>query len=155
DLLIKQPEMIDEPIVQGAFAVGRMARGERLALAARAAGGPQPSTGDLWGEGSLLLQGRASAHETVVFPGALGGAHTELFGDVRGGLTEVVVGAQALLRTPRGEFGMYAGADYRVPVASRPGELDPSVRLSLAVGTVYAVVPDWTLWVEAAAIDRG
>lgn len=153
-LLPKQPTGGDELALQGAQITGRAAFGADWAAALQVGGGPQLGGDALWGETALLAQARKRVHETMSFQGVLGASGLYLTGDDAGWIAEAVAGADVLLRVPNGFFGMYAGADYRVPVASADA-LDAPVRLGLSVGAVYAVVPTWDLYVEASVTDRG
>lgn len=166
-LLVKQPDTADELVPQNGSLAGRVALGDGQALTLRLAGGPLLGDLGLWEGGELLLQAKRTAHSTLVFQGALGGAFTHLdFAEDTEQpfwLGEVVVDAETILRTPVRAFSLWLGVDLRFPVLHNPdnhdpdpsGFLAPTTRLNVYVGTAYSYVEDWDLYLRVAVLDRG
>lgn len=156
ELLAKQPSTTDEPIFQaGALAV-RAALWPKMALYTTFAGGPLLDDAGLWGAAELGWQAKTMPDSTLVFEGTVGGAMTGLADDAeeRPWFAEVVVRGDTILRTPQGWFAMWVGAEMRFPVA-HDDVIDPQTRLNFSIGTVYAFVPRWDLFVEYTVVDRG
>lgn len=162
DVLPKQASDTDELIVQGADVGARV--GFKKKYAAYAAGGGGPLTDELgWHVGGGAgVQRRSIVHDTLSFQLALGGSTTQLRLDDDAGarpwLAEVTAGAQTLFRGDD-MFGIWLGASFSFPVA-HGGELmgaafDPTTRVDLSIGAVYAVVDDWDVYAEVSVIDRG
>jgi hypothetical protein len=59
-----------------------------------------------------------------------------------------------MIHSPNGWVGMWFGAGLNVPLFHSAG-IDPGTRLDLTLGTVYAVVKNWDVYVEAGILDRG
>lgn len=160
DLLAKQPSYLDEPILTAASGGLRMALGETWALWAQGGGGPLMNDVGAWGSASAGIQKRKSIDETVRFQGSLGSSNTRLFmGDASGRpwFSEVAAHGEAVLRSPRGEFAGWLGADYRVPIYHDDGNLDidPQVRLNFQVGMMLGYIDNWDLFTAFTFVDRG
>jgi len=164
DLLIKQPSYLDEPVSQGGGLVARVGVRHHMAAALVLTGGPLTGDKGLWGGVDLVLQMKKVVHETLVFQGSFGGAYTHLAldGTKDAWFVEGLIGGDTMLKTPRGEFGVFVGANLRQPIVASPdkndGEafyLDPQTRLNFSTGMVYAVVKNWDLMVAYSVVDRG
>jgi hypothetical protein len=167
DLLIKQPSYMEEWVPQAGSLTALIALGERQALALNGGIGPLLEDKGRWESATLSLHAKRVVHETLVFKGALGGNFTHL------GLaanpqqafwfSEIVVGLEAILRSPIPMFAGWVGADLHIPVAKNPdgedpdpaGYLDPQIRLNFVLAAAYSFVRDWDLVVRFAVIDRG
>lgn len=161
-LLPKQPSMYDEPVFQGAALTFRAKMSRRLALVLRGGGGPMTGEQGFYGTGDLVLQGKRSIHETVLFTGNLGGSMTGLrfLEPSEGGawFSEVIVGGDLTIRSPGSEFALWVGIEMRVPVvddADMAYEIDPQTRLGFHTGTLYGFVRNWDIYVDYSVIDRG
>lgn len=167
DLLIKQPSYMDEWVPQAGSLTALIALGEQQALGINGGIGPLLEDKGRWESATLSLHAKRVVHETLVFKGALGGNFTHL------GLaanpqqafwfSEIVVGLEAILRSPIPMFAGWVGADLHIPVAKNPdgedpdpaGYLDPQIRLNFVLAAAYSFVRDWDLVVRFAFIDRG
>lgn len=158
DLLAKQPSYTDELVVQGATFGVKVAVSRRWALATQLAGGPTLGDSGYWGGGGTAMIYRAHPDETLSFQASAGASATALRLDDNAvddpWLTELSAGGMIMIHSPNGWFGMWLGAALDVPVVHSDG-LEPATRLDLTIGTVYAVVKDWDIYVEAGIFDRG
>lgn len=156
DALAKQPAYSDSSPFQGVSAGLKIAMTRKWALAAGFAGGPTLGDDGLWGNGATQMVYRSHPDETLSFQVAAGAQATAVAPE-RGAnqwLTEATAGGNVMLHTPNGWFGAWLGAGLAVPVVSTRG-LEPNTRLDVSIGTVYAVVPQWDVYAEAAIVDRG
>jgi hypothetical protein len=157
DILAKQPSYADELVVQGATFGVKVAVTRKWALASQLAGGPTLTDGGFWGGGGTALVYRSHPHETLSFQVTAGASATALRLDeveTDPWLAEASAGGTIMIHSPNGWFGMWMGAGLNVPVVHSEG-FEPATRLDLTVGTVYAVVKDWDIYVEAGIYDRG
>ena len=157
DVLAKQPSYTDELVVQGATFGVKVAVSRKWALSTQLTGGPTLDDSGYWGGGGTAMIYRAHPDETLSFQVSAGASATALSLDDTGEdpwLTEVSTGGMIMIHSPNGWFGMWLGAGLNVPVVHSDG-LDPATRLDLTIGTVYAVVDDWDIYVEAGISDRG
>lgn len=157
DLLAKQPSYADEAVVQSATFGVKVAVTRKWALSTSLAGGPTLDDTGFWGGGGTTMIYRAHPDETLSFQVSLGASATALRLDHAAEnpwLTEAAAGGMIMIHSPNGWFGMWLGAGLNVPVV-HSDTLDPATRLDLTVGTVYAVVKDWDIYIEAGIFDRG
>ena len=159
DLLAKQPSYSDELVVQGATFGVKVAVTRKWALSTSLAGGPTLDSSGFWGSGGTAMIYRAHPDETLSFQASLGASATALRLDDAAAvenpwLTEANAGGMIMIHSPNGWFGMWLGAGLSVPIVHSDA-LDPATRLDLTVGTVYAVVKDWDIYIEAGIFDRG
>lgn len=157
DLLAKQPSYTDELVVQGATFGVKVAVSRKWALATSVAGGPTLDDSGFWGSGGTALVYRSHPDETLSFQVSAGASATALSLDGDGDdpwLTEASAGGMIMIHSPNGWFGMWLGGGLNVPVVHADA-IEPATRLDLTVGTVYAVVPDWDIYLEAGIFDRG
>jgi hypothetical protein len=157
DVLAKQPSYTDELVVQGATFGVKVAVTRRWALSTSLAAGPTLDDSGYWGGGGTAMIYRAHPDETLSFQVAAGASATALRLDDGGEdpwLTELSGSGMIMIHSPNGWFGMWLGAGLNVPVV-HSDQLDPATRLDLTIGTVYAVVKDWDIYIEAGIFDRG
>ncbi len=157
DLLAKQPSYTNELVIQGATFGVKVAVSRKWALSTSLAGGPTLGRTGYWGGGGTAMIYRAHPDETLSFQASLGASATALRLDAvaeNPWLTEASAGGMIMIHSPNGWFGMWLGAGLNVPVVHSDA-LDPATRLDLTVGTVYAVVKDWDIYIEAGIFDRG
>jgi hypothetical protein len=163
DFLPKQPAYSDEKVWQSASA------GVRAALAPNVALGISSSVGHLldhqgaWLRDAAMLEWKHTLNEFVAFDVQGGGDVIELGEQGAPGahLVEAVVQASSFFREPTGHWGAWLGTSYSVPVEHAGTDpttgmtIDPKPCLGLHVGTVWAVTPEWDLFVDGAVIARG
>ena len=157
DVLAKQPSYADELVVQGATFGVKVAVSRKWALSTQLAGGPTLGDSGYWGGGGTTMIYRAHPDETLSFQVQAGASATALRLDEAAEdpwITELSAGGMIMIHSPNGWFGMWMGAGLNVPIVHSDG-LDPATRLDLTIGTVYAVVKDWDIYVEAGIFDRG
>lgn len=159
DLLAKQPSYTDELVVQGLTFGVKVAVSRKWALSTSLAGGPTLDDSGFWGSGGTAMIYRAHPDETLSFQASLGASATALRLDDEAAvdnpwLTEANAGGMIMIHSPNGWFGMWMGAGLSVPIVHSDA-LEPATRLDLTVGTVYAVVKDWDIYIEAGIFDRG
>jgi hypothetical protein len=160
--LPKQPAYTDEKDWQSA------AVGTRIALAPHLAFGVSGSVGRLIDHDGQWLRQNASVewkhplNEFVAFDVQGGADAIELAAPSAQGahLTEVGVAASTFFSVER-VWGAWIGTAYAVPIEhggidpTTAMAIDPRPRLDLHVGTVWAVVPEWDLFIDAAIVTRG
>ncbi len=157
DILAKQPSYTDELVVQGATFGVKVAVSRKWALSTQLGGGPTLADSGFWGGGGTALIYRAHPDETLSFQVSAGASATALrLDDVDENpwLTEASAGGTIMIHSPNGWFGMWLGAGLNVPVV-HSDLIDPGTRLDLTLGTVYAVVKNWDIYIEAGIFDRG
>lgn len=157
DILAKQPSYADELVVQGATFGVKVAVSRKWALATQLTGGPTLDSSGFWGGGGTALVYRNHPDETLSFQVSGGASATALRLDdveMNPWLTELSAGGTIMIHSPNGWFGMWLGGALNVPVVHSDG-IDPGARLDLTIGTVYAVVKEWDVYIEAGIFDRG
>lgn len=156
DLLAKQPAYSDASPLQRATAGLKIAVTPMWALAAASSGGPTLGDDGLWGSAATAMVFRAHPDQTLSFQVSGGADATALRFDATPDqwLAEATLGGQVMFHTPNGWWGTWMGANLAVPVASSSG-IEPNTRLDVTVGSVYAVVKDWDIYVEGSIVDRG
>lgn len=157
DILAKQPSYADELVFQGATFGVKVAVSRKWALSTSLSGGPTLDHSGFWGGGGTAMIYRAHPDETLSFQVSAGAQATALRLDdteMDPWLAEASGGGMIMIHSPNGWFGMWLGAELDVPVVHSDG-IDPATRLDLTVGTVYAVVKDWDIYIEAGIYDRG
>jgi len=156
DLLAKQPAFSDSSPVQTATVGLKVAVTRAWALTAVTRGGPTLGDDGLWGGASTAVVYRSHPHETMSFQITGGASATALrFSDAPDQwLTEATAGGTVMFHTPRGEWGTWLGASFAAPVVASDA-LDPSARLDVTIGSVYALAPAWDVYAEGSIVDRG
>jgi hypothetical protein len=126
------------------------------ALATATSGGPTLADDGLWGGAATAMVFRAHPDETLSFQVSGGADATALrFSDAPDQwLTEATAGGTVMFHTPRGEWGTWLGASFAAPVVASDA-LDPSARLDVTIGSVYALAPAWDVYAEGSIVDRG
>jgi hypothetical protein len=167
DFLVKHPSHMSEWVPQAGSLTTRVALGEQQALSLHLAGGPLLAGLGIWEGAELAIQAKRTAHDTIVFEGALGGDFMHLnFARPTGQVFwfgEVAVGAKTTLRTPHPAFATWVEAGLHIPVAKNPdrdtpdpaGYLDPRTRLDFSVGAAYLLAERWNLYARFTVVDRG
>jgi hypothetical protein len=161
DVLPKQPSYTDERKFQALDLGARVAVGRKHAVAENVAFGPMSNDQGWWVGAGLGLQRRTFVHETLAFDLAAGGHMTQMSfkDDERARLWELAVGGRTLFMAQEA-FGLWFAADFAFPV-KHSGDLmggadfDPQTRVDISVGTVYSVVDNWDVYLQASIVDRG
>jgi len=156
DALAKQPSYSDSLPFQGGSLGLKVAVSRTWALTGGVSGGPTLGDDGLWGAGATSVVFRAHPDETLSFQASAGALATGLRFDAapNAWLTEATVGGNVMFHTPNGWWGTWLGANLAVPVAASGG-LEPNTRLDVTIGSVYAVVPQWDIYIEGTIFDRG
>jgi len=161
DALPKQPSYTDERAFQGVDLGARVGLGRQYAVAESLGFGPMTSREGWWVGTGLGLQRRKFVHETLAFDLGLGGHVTALaFKDESSArLWEVTASGRTIFMAQEA-FGLWFAADFAFPVRHTGtlmggADFDPQTRVDVSVGTVYSVVDDWDVYLEASIVDRG
>lgn len=168
DVLAKQPSAMEENIVQSSHAGARFALGEDYAGWLGLGGGVMTADLGNWATIDTGVQWRKSIERYAAFQGRFGGSGTALVFDEDTDepfwFAEALVSGEALFYAPNGIAGAWIGVDFHVPIASNPGEpdptagnmyLDPQTRVDFRIGTVLSAIEKWDLYAELAVVDRG
>ncbi len=156
DLLAKQLDTTDEPILQGGSLGAKIAASRVVAIAAGVSGGPTLGGDGFWGTVGTGAIHRSKIEKFIVFQvggGALATAVDQKTSP-REWQADATMSSELVFHTPRGEWAMWAGVDMAFPVVHSAG-IDPSSRLDLTVGTVFSAVRDWDIYAELTYRDRG
>jgi len=155
DVLAKQLDTMHEPLLQGGSLSAKLATSRTVALAAGVSGGPAIG-GGWWGDASVGVLNRSRIESFLSFQVGAGGAATlvDPGAAARMWQADVLGSAELTFHTPRGEWALWFGTELAFPVV-HADTIDPSTRLDLTIGTVFAAVRDWDIYTELTFRDRG
>lgn len=157
DFLAKQLDSSDESIPQGGSLGAKIATSRTLAIAAGLSGGPTLGGDGFWGSVGTSAVHRSRIEKFIAFQVGGGALATGVDADMMGARqwqADATMSSELVFHMPRGEFAMWTGVDMAFPIV-HSGDIDPSSRLDLTLGAVYAAVHDWDIYAELSFRDRG
>lgn len=156
DLLAKQLDTTDEPIPQGGSIAAKIATSRTVAIGTSVSGGPILGGGGFWGSAGTGAVHRSHIERFIAFQVGGGALATTVEEDQmeRRWQADALLSSELVFHTPRGEWAMWAGVEMAFPVV-HADTIDPSSRLDVTLGTVFAAVRDWDLYAEFTIRDRG
>jgi hypothetical protein len=162
DFLPKQPTYTDEKAWQSAGVGARFAITHNVALGIGGATGHLLDHDGEWLRQNAVLEWKHPLNEYVAFDLQGDADAIQLAAPSAQGaqLTELGIAASTFFSVER-VWGTWIGAAYSVPIEhggidpTTAMAIDPKPRLDLHIGTVWAVVPEWDLFIDAAIITRG
>jgi hypothetical protein len=156
DMLAKQLDTTDEPIPQGGSLAAKIATSRTVAIGASVSGGPILGGGGFWGSAGTGAVHRSHIEKFIAFQVGGGALATAVDQDrmERKWQADAVLSSELVFHTPRGEWAMWGGVEMAFPVV-HADTIDPSSRLDVTLGTVFAAVRDWDLYAELTIRDRG
>lgn len=157
DFLAKQLDTSDESIPQGGSIGAKIATSRSLAIAAGLAGGPTLGGDGFWGSFGTSAVHRSRIEKFIAFQVGGGALATGVDADMMGARqwqADATMSSELVFHMPRGEFAMWTGVEMAFPVVHSDA-IDPSSRLDLTLGAVYAAVHDWDIYAELSWRDRG
>ncbi|HUQ07237.1 MAG TPA: hypothetical protein VM261_32320 [Kofleriaceae bacterium] len=156
DLLAKQLDTTDEPIPQGGSLSAKIATSRTVAIGTTVSGGPILGGGGFWGSAGTGAVHRSHIERFIAFQVGGGALATAVEDDAmeRRWQADAILSSELVFHTPRGEWAMWGGVEMAFPVVHAE-VIDPSSRLDVTLGTVFAAVRDWDLYAEFTIRDRG
>lgn len=156
DMLAKQLDTTDEPIPQGGSLAAKIATSRTVAIGTSVSGGPILGGGGYWGSAGTGAVHRSHIERFIAFQVGGGALATAVEQDrmERRWQADAVLSSELVFHTPRGEWAMWGGVEMAFPIV-HADTIDPSSRLDVTLGTVFAAVRDWDLYAEFTIRDRG
>ena len=156
DFLAKQLDTTDEPIPQGGSLAAKIATSRTVAIGTSVSGGPILGGGGYWGSAGTGAVHRSHIERFIAFQVGGGAVATTVEQDQmeRRWQADAILSSELVFHTPRGEWAMWGGVEMAFPVV-HADTIDPSSRLDVTLGTVFAAVRDWDLYAEFTIRDRG
>lgn len=156
DLMSKQPDTRHDTILQGGRIGMKIAANRRTAIAAGAAGGPTMGDTGFWGAVATGALHRSRIEEFLAFQFGGGAIGTGVRMDDVDPIwqADLNVTSELIFHTPKGEFATWGGVEMAFPVV-HSDNIEPSSRLDVTAGMVYAAARDWDIYTAFTWRDRG